>query len=365
MSKIRVLVVEDSLVVRECLVHFINHDPRLEVAAAVSTAEEALRCIKDVNPDVVSLDIRLPGMDGFEATLRIMAEHPTPIVVISANVTSEELNISMNALRAGALAVLEKPEGAGLKDYEAKSRTICDQLVIMSAVKVVRQRVGRNLSFTSDSQVHSIFQSEKARLPLGYRSDYGVLGVVASTGGPSALATLLAALPSSEFKLPICLVQHITNSFLGSFAQWLASISTYQVVITEGGALLKPGTIYLAPVDHHLEVHNGRTRLTTQPPISLQRPSGTLLFSSIAKEYGPKGIGVLLTGMGDDGATGLLDLKNSGGYTIAEDASTAVVFGMPAVAARLGAVRDLLPLQGIAPKLMSLVSASNEGIYAT
>src|SRR5216683_5513663 len=183
MKKIRVLIVEDSKVIREFLEHIIGNDPRLEIAGAVETAEEALRILDRVSPDVISMDIRLPGMNGFEATQRIMAEKPTPIVVVSASVESEDLQITMNALQAGALTVLEKPVGTSSAEYEALAERICTQLAIMSQVKVVRRRANQHP--TSRIQHRSCSPGECR-----------MLGIVTSTGGPSALVQLLGGLRS-------------------------------------------------------------------------------------------------------------------------------------------------------------------------
>src|SRR6266853_1586155 len=196
MKKISVLIVEDSKVIREFLEYIIGQDPRLEVAGSVGSAEEALRLLHQVAPDVVSMDIRLPGINGFEATRRIMAERPTPIVVVSASVESEDLQITMNALQAGALTVLEKPAGTTSAEYESLAERLCTQLAIMSQVKVVRRHSG--------ARVHQRTERGPAHIPGGYR----MLGIVSSTGGPSALVHLLDGL-GPDFPLPIALVQHI------------------------------------------------------------------------------------------------------------------------------------------------------------
>ena len=210
MRKIRVMIIEDSDVVRMLLEEIIGRDSRLEVAASVSSAEEALRLIHKVAPDVISLDIRLPGMNGFQATKRIMSERPTPIVVVSASVEKEDLKVSMNALKAGALAIVEKPVGTTRSDYQEMADQLCTQVAIMSAVKVVRQR-----------RPPSPSPAARPSGPPAYRvrkdGAFRVLGIAASTGGPNALERLLGGLPA-DFPLPILVVQHITPSFLEGFA---------------------------------------------------------------------------------------------------------------------------------------------------
>ncbi|MBI2504351.1 MAG: chemotaxis-specific protein-glutamate methyltransferase CheB [Candidatus Latescibacteria bacterium] len=349
MRRIRVLIVEDSAVVREFLQYLIGQDPRLEVAAAVGSAEEALRILDQTAPDVISMDIRLPGMNGFEATRRIMAQRPTPIVVVSSSVESEDLKISMNALRAGALTIIEKPVGTAHADYEVLAERICTQLAIMSQVKVIRQRPGREAVTASPTL-----------LPLkGPAGPFWAMGVVASTGGPNALAELLNGLQAG-FPLPILLVQHITASFLEGFAVWLNHACPQEVVIAKEGEVPAPGKVYLAPPDRHLKLENRCLRVDGSPPVCAQRPSGTVLFQSMAHSLGAQALGVLLTGMGEDGAEGLLEIRQAGGHTIAEDESTAVVYGMPGAAARLGAVSESLPLPAIAPRILELALIAQE-----
>lgn len=342
-TKIRVLIVEDSLVVRELLKHIIGLDDRFEVVGAVESAEEGLVQLDALRPDVISLDIRLPGMNGLDATLQIMAKRPTPIVVVAANVDDDELNIAMNALRAGALAVVEKPVGVTNAAFESMAQHLCTQLAIMSQVKVVRQGIDRGLRFgTAEPPV--------ARRPA---KGYSLVGIVSSTGGPQALVQLLGSL-GKDFPLPILLVQHITASFLEGFVSWLSGVTPFKVRIAHGGDVPEPGTVYVPPADRHLALRGGKLELVDSPPLHSQKPSGSVLLSSLAKDLGRRAIGVVLTGMGSDGADGMAELHKAGGHTIAEDESTCVVFGMPAAAAKLGAVKDMLPLPRIAQRLVQL-----------
>jgi len=346
-SRVRVMVVEDSLVVRQLLVHIISGDPRLMVAAAVGSAEEALQEIVRVRPDVVSMDIRLPGMDGLEATRRIMAEHPTPIVVIASSIEDTSLNISMNALKAGALTVVEKPVGLSSDGYAGIASTICTQLYIMSQVPVVRQR--------------SFAPWREGRMPASPRREPeqgsahpSIMGIAASTGGPPALAKVLGALPR-DFPLPILLVQHMGAPFMEGFASWLDGLVPLEVRLAQDQEIPTPGRVYVAPGDRHLLLSGaGTLKLSAEPPLGNQRPSATLLFRSMAQVAGRRSLGVILTGMGEDGAQGLVELRQAGGFAMAEDESTAVVYGMPAAAARLGGVNVSLPLDLIAPRLLRL-----------
>ncbi len=355
---IKVMIVEDSPVVQELLRHMISEDPRLEVAAVVDNAEEALRKLNQVQPDVISLDIRLPGMNGLDATLQIMSSRPTPIVVVSASVEKEDLNITMNALRAGALAVVEKPVGVGDDDYQTMARQLCDQLAGMSQVKVVRQTVRRNLDFGSKtkSAPEAAFTTPGVMAPSAPPK---VLGIVASTGGPNAISQVLCGL-GGAFPLPILAVQHITDGFTEGFVNWLNDVTPFKVVIAKNGETPVPGKVYLPPEDRHLEIREGLLKISAGGMVDAHRPSGTTLFSSMARDQGAKALGVLLTGMGTDGAAGLLEIKKAGGHTIAESESTAVIYGMPAEAEALSAVRETLPLEAIAPGVMNAVSAKRK-----
>jgi two-component system, chemotaxis family, protein-glutamate methylesterase/glutaminase len=344
MKRIRVLIIEDSGVVRQLIEYIVGHDPRLEVAAAVGSAEEALRILGDVSPDVISMDIRLPGMNGLEATRRIMAERPTPIVVVAGGFQGAEPRIAAEALQAGALAVLEKPAGVTSPGHEASAQHLCTQLAIMSAVMLVRRRAAG-----TPDRYQPMSELPAAPHPGAYR----MMGIVCSTGGPRALKQILGALGSS-FPLPIAVVQHIAGRDFPSFAAWLQNVTSCPVVIVGDRAVPAPGCVYLAAPDRHLLLERGVLLADEGNPVGGQRPSGTVLFGSMAADLGGGALGVLLTGMGEDGAAGLLRLRDRGGHTIAECESTAVVYGMPSVAVRLGAVCESLPLPAIGPRVLDL-----------
>ena len=350
MTPVRVMLVEDSLVVRELLRHIVSRDSRLELVAAVASGEEALDKLRTVRPDVISMDIRLPGIDGLETTRRIMAEQPTPIVVVADSVEDSSLRISMNALRAGALSVVEKPVATTHAGYEAVAGEICTQLRIMAQVPVIRRRpIGTEWA----GRTGPVAPAAPVETP-GLVAP-SLLGIGASTGGPPALARVIGALPKT-FPLPVLVVQHMGPAFMDGFASWLDSVVALPVGVARDGERAEAGRVYVAPGDRHLEVGSGRIlRVIDAAPVSGQRPAATVLFRSMARQAGAAGIGVLLTGMGEDGAVGLADMHRAGAQTVAEHESTAVVYGMPAAAVRLGAARSVLPLDRIADHVLRLV----------
>lgn len=356
-NRIRVMLVEDSLVVRELLGHIVSRDPRLELVAAVASGEEALSRLENARPDVISMDIRLPGIDGLETTRRIMAERPTPIVVIADAVEDSSLRISMNALRAGALSVVEKPVGTTHAGYEAIAGEICTQLRIMAQVPVIRRRpIGTEWASRGAAPAAA---PASATLPAATPERASVLAIAASTGGPPALARVLGGLPES-FPLPVLLVQHMGAAFMEGFAAWLNGVVPLPVSLAREGERMEGGRVYVAPGDRHLELgSNAILRVLESAPVGGQRPAATVLFRSVARQAGAAGIGVLLTGMGEDGALGLLDMRRAGAATVAEHESTAVVYGMPGAAVRLSAAGAVLPLERVAAHILR--AASPEG----
>ena len=354
MKKVRVMIVEDSATARLFLESVIARDARLELVASVESGEEALAQLDAIRPDVISMDIRLPGLNGLQVTQAIMTRRPTPIVVVSGNVDSDELNISMNALRAGALAVIAKPSGFDAEAVAAMGRKICDTICAMSQVHVIRQSERRQANLGTPHSV--LAPPPPAILQAVSPSGSGVvIGIAASTGGPPALVRLLEGL-GRNFPYPILLVQHIAPGFLQGFAHWLEGMTRWPVQIARNGEQPRPGHVYVAPEDHHLRLRGRLLAIDQSPLVCSQRPSGTILFESMAQSLGNRAVGVVLTGMGEDGAAGLLRISQAGGYTLAEDASTAVVFGLPAAAAQRGAGNELLPLDSLASRLRDLAA---------
>ena len=365
MKAVRVMIVEDSPTVLAALARAIRADPRLAVVSECRSAEEALTKLDRAAPDVISMDIHLPGISGLEATRRIMERRPTPIVIVSRSVNADDLDGTMESLRAGAVSAVEKPT-CGCADPDEAMRRLCRELAVMSHVKVVRQRFNRPpiKSVASAPGAMATAQSGHAaafRMPTQSRGHGtpAIVGMVASTGGPRALECVLEAI-GADFPLPIVLVQHITPSFQKGFVSWLARVAPQRVQEATHGESPLPGCVYVAPAAKHLVLHGQRLALDAREPVCGQCPSGTLLLQSLAESFGPCAVGVVLTGMGDDGAEGLLAIRRAGGYTITEDESTTVVNGMPQAARAIGASCVSLPLETIGAALRNLAALAEE-----
>ncbi|SET95155.1 chemotaxis-specific protein-glutamate methyltransferase CheB [Stigmatella erecta] len=343
-NPLRVVVAEDSPTARRLLVEILRADPGLEVVGEARDGLEAVELVHRLRPQLVTMDIQMPHMDGLEATRRIMTEVPTPVVVVSTLV-ERDIQTSMSALRAGALAVLQKLVGPESPDFERESRHLRDTLRAMSAVKVVRHWPQRA----------SVLPPRPAVAP-GPRSRPAVVAIATSTGGPAALHRIFSELPA-DFPLPILVVQHIALGFAEGMARWLDSVTPLKVKVAEDGEPLKPGTVYVAADDRHLGVTtDGRAQVSNAAPVGGFRPSGTFLFRATARAYGAASVALILTGMGQDGLDGLRELRQGGGRVLAQDEATSVVFGMPGVVIAAGLADAVLPLDAISAHLKELAA---------
>ncbi len=344
--RIRVLIVEDSPVIREFLLNAFSGDPHLEVAGAVSDGDEVLAAVRELRPDVVTMDIHMARMDGLEATRRVMQENPVPIVVVSGMI-EDQVATTFNALEAGALAVVPRPAGLGDPAHQASVAELVRTLKLMSEVKLVRRRRARD----SSSQAGAARQGFDAA-PCGVN----IVAIGASTGGPLAIQALLAGLPK-DFTLPVLVVQHIAEGFLNGFVQWLTKATGFPVHLATDGEVVLPGHAYVAPDRHHMGVdRRARIVLSDAPPENGLRPSVDYLLRSARQVYGKGTAGVLLSGMGKDGAAELLALKKSGAPTFAQDRESSAVHGMPGEAIRLDAARYVLAPAEIAAALRGLAA---------
>jgi two-component system chemotaxis response regulator CheB len=341
-KRVRVLVVDDSPTMRRLLVEILRADAEIDVIGQATDGVEAVEMVKRLHPDIVTMDVQMPNLDGFAATKRIMVEAPTPIL-ITTSVDPRSLSVSLEAVRMGALAVQAKPGDPLAPGFEAEAQEMVRQVKAMSRVKVVRHYDPRPPAPSSPSvaALHDVPAE--------------VVAIAASTGGPAAIHVILTGLPA-DFPVPILVVQHISRGFSPGFAGWLDKASAVRVKLAEEGEVLRPGTVYVGIDDHHLGVTaSRRIQLSTADPVGGFRPSATVLFDSVAAAYGNRAVAVVLTGMGRDGVDGLRAIRRLGGRTIAEAEATAVVYGMPGAAVQAGLADFILPLDQIRGALADLL----------
>ncbi len=352
---IRVLVVDDSVTARGLLARLLHADAEVLVVGEVGSGSEAVALARGLAPDVIVMDVNMPGMDGFEATKRIMFEAPTPVVIVSGVRASDEVQLSLEALRAGAVHAMPKPAGLSGPGFEEESRRFVRTIKAMSQVKVVRR--------WPDGGGTPPHDAPPVVGVLSRDADVRVVAMAASTGGPAALHRILSELPR-DFGAPILIVQHISPGFTEGLARWLDAGSALRVKLGEDGEPLSPGSVYVAPEGRHLGVRSrGTVALSNAAPVAGFRPSATFLFASVAATFGTNCLAAMLTGMGHDGVEGLRDVKRVGGRIVVQDEATSVIFGMPgaAIAAGLGDV--VLPISEIAAHLVqSIVPPGSSGL---
>jgi len=351
-KKINVLVVDDSAVARMNLVHLLEFDPEIHVIKAVNDGQAALDFIQENQPDVILMDVNMPGLDGFETTSRIMETRPLPVIICSSLSNPQETATMFRVMEAGAVACVEKPLGRAHVDFEQMAAELRLTVKLMSEVKVVK-RWSRTGSPPVTAPVSPVAEIRQPLKPVT------CIGIGASTGGPPVLRTILAGLPK-DFPVPILIAQHIAQGFLPGLAEWLNQTTGLRIHIASPGITPLPGNVYFAPDDFHLGIGvSGQLVLTREEPAKYLRPTVAFLFRSLAKVCGPSAVGVLLTGMGKDGAAELKLMRDKGAITIAQDRESSIVHGMPGEAIALGGATHILPADNIANALLTLVGRRN------
>jgi two-component system chemotaxis response regulator CheB len=342
---VRVVVVDDSLVAREMLCQILGSDPGIEVVATAKDGAAGVELVASMAPDLVTMDIHMPRMDGLEAVERIMAFNPTPILVVSSSVHGEGIGRAFDALGAGALEVVKKPEPADWAELERIGRDLIRKVKMLSKVKVITHVRGRR---TRDAGAGTVTSSKRPR------DGFSLVAIGSSTGGPSALQKVLEPLPA-DLPVPVVIAQHIAEGFIPGLVGWLDGLCAVTVRVAEDGDHLQPGNVYVAPTGSNLELEDDTCRIRPPDARQLYIPSADNLFASVARSHGSHAVGVILTGMGADGAEGLKAMRAAGAITIAQDEQTSVVFGMPKAAIENGAAQHVLPLERISGSVLGFL----------
>jgi two-component system, chemotaxis family, protein-glutamate methylesterase/glutaminase len=346
---IKILIVDDSPTEVALIQFLVESEKDMEVIGVAKNGKEAIELTAKLKPDLITMDIRMPIMDGLEATRIIMDHNPTPIVVISSMIDDESVHATFPILEAGALTALAKPENVFSPSFAESRAHIIDTLRSLSDIRVVKKPLKKKHFLLDKDKKHKIGPSKI--------TSYEIIAMGASVGGPVALKTILTQL-SPDFPLPIMVVQHMSSDFIRGFTQWLAANVPLKVKTAVNHEPLEKGTVYVASQHKHMEIERIQEKLVCKlvggAPVSGFCPSITRLLQSIARVSGQRGIGILLTGMSDDGTEGLLELKNAHGLTLIQDQESSIVFGMGAVAQTLNAVDQVMGLQDIASYLTKI-----------
>lgn len=349
---IKVLLVEDSSIALAILQRMLLTSPDIIVVGTASNGIDALDLIPKLNPDVICTDYHMPKMNGLELIIEVMKRFPRPILVVSVSVHSDDSENIFHLLSAGALDVFPKPKGGLGANFEVSSRELIQKIKILSGIVAFskHKHVPKHLP------VHKKIEIIHEKFDIEVKSDTSIIVIGASTGGPQAFEAILPKLPS-DWPIPIICVQHISEGFISGMVDWLDSHSNIKVTIAKLGELPVPGTAYFAPDGVHLKISmNGRFLFSHEHPFMGHRPSVNVTMDSVAQYYKGAAIGILLTGMGYDGAEGLLSIHKQGGLTIAQDEASSIVFGMPKKAIEIGAARYVSALPDISDILIRCVN---------
>jgi two-component system chemotaxis response regulator CheB len=345
---IKVLIVEDSATAQVLLSNILTSDPNIQVIGTCSGGRSALEFVSKHKPDLITMDLHMPGMDGLEVTRRIMETRPVPIIIVSSSWEKDNKASMFDYMGAGAVAALEKPQRVGDADFQQLCSQLIQTVKLMSEIKVVRRTLNKLPAYKKpEDGSEEVFPTKDVLIK--------VVGIGASTGGPPVLRTILSGFPK-DFPVPICVVQHIAQGFLPGLATWLNESCQLDVRIAEAGEEIKPGRVYLAPDGIEMGITKRlRVYLTERKTPGLS-PSVSFLFDTLANNFGAESVGVLCTGMGDDGAEEMYMMRRMGAVTIAQNKESCVVFGMPGEAVKLGGATYVLPPDKIAATVQSTVN---------
>lgn len=341
---IRVLVVDDSPLMCKVLTNILNPDPQILVAAIANNGKEAVEIVPRLKPDIITMDIHMPVMDGFEATRQIMAYNPTPILVVSSSVFKVGMDKVFKAISYGALDVLDKGE-LEIAGDKKPGEVLIEKIKFLSNVKVIHHPLAKL------KQERPIVDLEAPKKKVLHK----IVAIVASTGGPQALLEILKRFPK-DFPCGIVIVQHITKGFVEGLVDWLDKECQLTVTIGKDSEEIRPGVAYIAPDSLQMRIlEGGKIDLSNEPAYEGHIPSGDVLLESVARAYGEGAVATILTGMGRDGAMGMKAIKHMHGHTIAQDEKSCKVFGMPKAAIEMDVIDKTLPLERIAEEIVGML----------
>lgn len=347
-NTIKVLVVDDSAVVRDFLVYIFSSEPNIHVVGTARNGKEAVELAKLKKPDIISMDIEMPVMNGMEATQVIMSTNPVPVILVTSSYRKDDVAKTFKAMEAGALAILEKPAGFGHPNYEKTKKELVNTLLTMSEVKVVTR-----FPKYAKKEIKALEKEKPVNIDER-KTKYQIVAIGVSTGGPQVLQQMIPLIPAG-YDIPIVIVQHIPQGFLEGMVDWLNQTSKLEIKIVQNGEKLEGGRIYFCPAEWNVSVNSQlRAELRKDVPGITVCPSVSHFFRSVSKNLKHQAIGVLLTGMGKDGSAELLLMKEAGAVTIVQDEKSCVVFGMPGEAFKLNAHKYILPPIDIVKKIVEL-----------
>lgn len=371
-EKIKILIVDDSPVSRGFLAFIIESDPELKVVGFAEDGEEALQQVVNLKPDVITMDLVMPKMDGFEVTKKIMQMRPTPIILVSAVYKSQHVDQGFRALDAGALAILEKPKGIGDPEHHEMAKILIETIKSTAKIKLASpaqadlskivettpascQASGEGAVIRQETYPNAQTKGSETEEDIEYPANIKAVAIGGNIGGPQALHTILSKLPST-FPVPIFIVQRMSKGFFQGLVDWLDKASPLHVRLARHGEHAYPGYVYIAPDQFHMEINKGNIIALVPGESNEQfRPSIARLFKSMANVYGSQCVGVVLTGMAKEGIEELNLMKKAGALTIAQDEASCVMSGMPREAIQSGAVKKVVPLEKIADTLENLI----------
>lgn len=349
-GKIKVLIVDDSGFTQEVLKTILEKDSAIQIIGMAEDGGKAIELTQKLKPDVIVMDINMPVMNGFEATEHIMAYCPTPILILSSVIDKEGVFTTFNALAAGAVDVMEKPSMLPSNSWSSIGDVLIKKIKSISKAKVVTHVKGRAKEFSPHVKPVSLIKSNTPE----------IIGIGASTGGPSVVMQILKSIPS-DYNPGVLVVQHMASGFIKGFSDWLGAACKVKVKLAKDGEKIESGQVLVAPDGFHTIVRSKKTiGLVSGEKVYGVKPSVDILFNSIAEVYGNSAVGVLLTGMGADGAEGLKHIKDSGGITIAQSEDSCAVFGMPKAAIEKGAASKVLSVEDIIRTLKGIVNNNGQ-----